>query len=183
MQFNAVTGSAAPKRSECMVLGVYEAHELTAGARAFDRQHGRRISALLRRGDFAGRLGDTLLLSSLGDGANARVLLVGLGPRKSYNRKAYRRVLQAALSALTRTGAQNAVSWLAHEPVTGLDAYYAGRFASEGAANVLYRIPDLKTGAGLRLLRCAASFSCSRTRLGHGRHNAVSPTAQPSPMA
>src|SRR5882672_5358613 len=118
MQFNAVTGSAAPKRSECMVLGVYEAHELTAGARAFDRQHGRRISAL-----------------------------VGRGPRKSYNRKAYRRVLQAALSALTRTGAQNAVSWLAHEPVTGLDAYYAGRFASEGAANVLYRIPDLKTGA------------------------------------
>jgi leucyl aminopeptidase len=147
MQFNAVTGSTAPKRSECVLLGVYEAHELTAAARAFDARHGRRIAALLRRGDFAGRPGDTLLLDNPSDGSNARVLLVGLGARKTYNRKAHRRALQAALYALTRTGTQHAVSWLSHEPVSGLDAYYAGRFAAEAAANVLYRIPDLKTGA------------------------------------
>ncbi|HKE44453.1 MAG TPA: leucyl aminopeptidase [Steroidobacteraceae bacterium] len=146
MQFNAVTGSAAPKRSDCAVLGVYEAHELAAATRTFDGRHGRRIAALLRRGDFAGRLGDTLLVSDSAHGPNARVLLVGLGPRKSYNRKAYRRALLASLHALTRTGAAHAVSWLAHESVAGLDAYYAGRFAAEAAANVLYRIPDLKTG-------------------------------------
>ncbi len=29
----------------------------------------------------------------------------------------------------------------------GVDPYYAGRFAAEAAANVLYRIPDLKTSA------------------------------------
>ena len=71
---------------------------------------------------------------------------MGLGARKSYNRKAYRRALQAALQTLTRTGVKHAVVWLAHEPVPGVDPYYAGRFAAEAAANVLYRIPDLKTG-------------------------------------
>ncbi len=146
MQFNAVSGSAAHRRSECVVLGVYEARELTAAARLFDGRHRRRIAALLRRGDFPARLGDTLLLSDVGDGPNARVLLVGLGARKTYNRKAYRRALQSALQALTRTGVRHAVLWLAHEAAAGVEAYYAGRYAAEAAANVLYRIPDLKTG-------------------------------------
>jgi len=145
MQFNAVSGSAAPKRSDCAVLGVFEEHELTTATRAFDQRHGRRIAALLKRGDFAARLGDTFLLSDLG-GGETRALLVGLGARKSYNRKAYRRALQAALQTLTRTGAKHAVVWLAHEAAPGVDSYYAGRFAAEAAANVLYRIPDLKTG-------------------------------------
>jgi leucyl aminopeptidase len=146
MQLKAVTGSAAPKRSECAVLGVFEGHELASATLAFDRRHGRRIATLLRRGDFPARLGDTFLLSDLGEG-QARALLVGLGPRKTYNRKAYRRALQAALQTLTRTGVKHAVVWLTQEPVPGVDPYYAGRFAAEAAANVLYRIPDLKTGA------------------------------------
>ena len=176
MQFKAVTGSAAPKRSECAVLGVFEGHELTAATRAFDQRHGRRIAALLRRGDFPARLGDTFLLSDVGEG-QTRALLVGLGARKNYNRKAYRRALQAALQTLARTGVKHALVWLAHETVPGVDPYYAGRFAAEAAANVLYRIPDLKTGArpappplsGLTLVVAdAAAARAAQQGLGDG---------------
>src|SRR5690606_25907263 len=59
--------------------------------------------------------------------------------------KAYRRAVFAATQWLAKTGCANAVSWLAADPVPGLDAGYAARHAVESVSNALYRIPDLKT--------------------------------------
>jgi leucyl aminopeptidase len=145
MDFKAVTASAADLRSDCAVLGIHEPRDLTPAARAFDRRHGKRISAVLARGDFAARLGDTLLIDVSG-ARSGRVLLVGLGPRKTYNRRALRRAMLVAAQALTRTGTRHAASWLAHELPADADAYYAGRFAAETTAAALYRVPDLKSG-------------------------------------
>jgi leucyl aminopeptidase len=146
MELRAVTGSAAEVRSDCVLVGVYESGELTESARQLDRRLGKRLSALLRRGDFAAKLGETQLLTELPNAPAPRVLLVGLGPRKNYDRRSHRRASVAGAQALVRTAARQAVSWLAHEPVAGVDAYYAGRIAAEAVAQVLYRIPDLKTG-------------------------------------
>jgi len=146
MELRAVTGSAGELRSDCVLVGIHEAGKLTAAAAQLDRRVGKRLSAVIRRGDFVAKLGETLLLADLPNAPAPRVLLVGLGPRKSYERKGYRRALTAAFQALVRTRARRAVSWLAREPVAGVDAYYAGRFAAETLASVLYRIPDLKTG-------------------------------------
>ncbi len=146
MELKAVTGSAGEVRSDCVLVGIYESGELSAAAKQLDLRLGSRVSSLVRRGDFAAKLSETQLLAQLPNAPAARVILVGLGPRKSYERKSYRRALIAAVQALTRTGARTAVSWLAHEPIAGVDPYYAGRFAAEAAAQVLYRVPDLKTG-------------------------------------
>jgi len=145
MEFRAVTASPAELRSDCAVVGVHEPHDLTPAARALDRRCGKRISAFLARGDFAARIGDTQLLTDLPDAPAARVLLVGLGARKSFNRRILRRAMLAAAQALARTGARHAASWLAHELPADADAYYAGRFAAETATTALYRIPDLKS--------------------------------------
>jgi len=146
MELRAVTGSAGELRSDCVLVGIHEAGKLTAAAAQLDRRVGKRLSAVIRRGDFVAKLGETLLLADVPNAPAPRILLVGLGPRKSYERKGYRRALTAAFQALVRTRARRAVSWLAREPVAGVDAYYAGRFAAETLASVLYRIPDLKTG-------------------------------------
>jgi leucyl aminopeptidase len=146
MELKAVTGSAGETRSDCVLVGIYESGELSAAAGQLDRRVGKRLSQLVRRGDFSAKLGETQLLAELPHAPAARVLLVGLGPRKNYDRRAYRRASVAAGHALARTGARHALSWLAHEPVNGVDAYYAGRIAAEALAQVLYRIPDLKTG-------------------------------------
>lgn len=145
MDFRAVTGSAAELRSDCAVVGVYESRDLTAAARALDRRCGKRISAFVARGDFAGRLGDTQLLSDLPGAPTPRVLLVGLGPQKSLSRRLLRRAMLASVLALARTGTRHATTWLAHELPADLDPYYAGRFVAETVASALYRVPDLKS--------------------------------------
>jgi leucyl aminopeptidase len=147
MQINVVTGTAARASSDCAVVGVYEGGSLAAAARQLDRLLDGRIAALIKRGDFAGKLGDTLLLTDLTGGAAARVVLVGLGAKSSFGRRSLRRAVSAALQALTRTGARSANLNVTSEPVRGFDAYARGRMVAELASLALYRIPDLKTAA------------------------------------
>ncbi len=146
MELKAVAGSAGELRSDCVLVGIYESGELSVAAKQLDRRLGKRLSSLVRRGDFAAKLGDTQLIAELPNSPASRVILVGLGPRKTFDRKSYRRASISAVQATARTGARSAVSWLAHEPIPGVDAYYVGRIAAEATAQVLYRVPDLKTG-------------------------------------
>ncbi|HZF17583.1 MAG TPA: leucyl aminopeptidase [Steroidobacteraceae bacterium] len=145
MQFQVVSGKAAPAAGDCAVVGVYDGGTLSASARELDRLAGGRLAALVERGDFTGKPGDTLLVGDLGAGAPARAILVGLGGKAAFNRRSLRRALIAAFQAITRTGARHANLALAAEPVKGLDAYARGRLVAELAELALYRIPDLKT--------------------------------------
>ncbi len=146
MQFYATGAAAARHRTACAIVGIHERSEMTVAARDLDRRLGGQIGRVLKRGDFGGKVGEVMPLSGTGRGPAERVLLVGLGPRKGWGRKPYRRALTAATQWLARSGAVNAVSWLARDPVPGLEPYYAARFAVEGVESALYRIPDLKSG-------------------------------------
>jgi leucyl aminopeptidase len=145
MQFHVIKGGAVRKPTACAIVGIHENATMTDSARQLDRASGGAIARLLRRGDFAGKNAETLLIVASRRGPAERLLLVGLGPRGSFGRKAYRRAIFAATQSLAKSGAANAVSYLAREPVPGLDSYYAARHAVESVNNALYRIPDLKT--------------------------------------
>ncbi len=146
MQFHATGASPARQRTACAIVGIHEGAALTGPARELDRASGGTIRRLLRRGDFAGKAGELLPIVAGHQGPAERVLLVGLGPRSSYGRKSYRRAIVAATQWLARSGAANALLYLAREPVPGADPYYAARQAVESVASTLYRIPDLKSG-------------------------------------
>ena len=140
MEFYAVAGGPSAKSMACAVVGVFEGGELpTSGVAADERRNGR-IAALLKAGDFAGRAGECWLL----DGT-PKTLLVGLGTRKNWSRKAYRRALTAAVNALARTQVTDAIVLFGQEPVPETDTYYRARFLAEGALAALYRINDLKS--------------------------------------
>jgi leucyl aminopeptidase len=145
MQFQVMKAGAARQKTACAVVGIHENAAMSAAARTVDRASGGAIARVLRRGDFAGKSAETFPIVGLRRGPAERILLVGLGPKASYGRKAYRRAVFAATQWLAKTGAANAVSWLAADPVPGIDAYYAARHAVESTNNALYRIPDLKT--------------------------------------
>ncbi len=145
MQFQVTKAGALRHRTACAIVGIHEKATMTDSARRLDRISGGAISRLLRRGDFSGKCGETLPIIAARRGPAQRFLLVGLGPPSGYGRKAYRRAIVAATQWLAKGGAANAVSYLAREPVPGLDAYYAARHAVESVNNALYRIPDLKT--------------------------------------
>ena len=102
MQFEIFAGSAAQVQVDCIVIGVHDGGVLSGAAEPIDRQCGGRISRLLKSGDFSGRIGETLLLPALPRLKASRVLLVGQG-RAEVSRKAWRKALQSAVSALART--------------------------------------------------------------------------------
>jgi len=146
MQFHATRSSASAQRTACAVVGIYEKGQLSAAARALDGKSGGTIARIIRRGDFDGKLGEVLPIAELPGAPAGRALLVGLGKRKDFGRKGFRKAVTAAVEWLARSGARDAVLFLAQDAVPDVDDYYAARFAVESACSVLYRIPDLKSG-------------------------------------
>lgn len=145
MEFGVWTKGLASLPVDCLVLGVFEEAELGPEARGVDAACGERLKKLLTRGDFAGRSGDTLLVSDLPGIAASHLLLTGLGPRKQLSRKAWRKAWTAAATAITRTRIASCAVALDRPDGRQLDDYYLGRAVAEIAGTVLYRINDLKT--------------------------------------
>ena len=145
MEFKAIIDAKARNEAGCAVVGVYEDGSLGKAAHQIDKQTGGLIGKLHAGGDFSGKLGDVLLLPAPAGTAAARVLLVGLGAPASFGRKQYRRALQATVQALAKTGARDAVVYLALEQAGNLDVEYRARNVAEVFCAQLYKIPDLKT--------------------------------------
>jgi leucyl aminopeptidase len=177
MQFHVTRTGAARRPNACAIVGIHEKAALTGSARRLDRACGGALTRLLKRGDFAGKSAEVFPVTGLRRGPAERILLVGLGPKSGFGRKTYRRAVYAATQWLAKSGTANAVSWLAADPVPGLDAYYAARHAVESVSNALYRINDLKTAKKPPLPRLArfgiavadADFAAAERGLHDGR--------------
>src|SRR5580658_6353010 len=131
MEFKVIIDSKARIGADCAVVGVYEDGDLGVAARRIDTQLDGLIAKLVGTGDFAGKLGDVLLLPNPAGTAAARVLLIGLGSRSGFGRKQYRKALQTAAQSLGKTGAADATVYLALESVGDLDAHYRARIIAE----------------------------------------------------
>ena len=146
MEFKVIVDGKARDASSCAVVGVHEDGELGAAARLIDAQIGGIVGKLIAAGDFAGKLGDTLLLAHPAGAAAERVLLAGLGPKAGFGRKQYRRALLSSAQAVLKTGSADAAVYLAWHDVPGMDGHYRARAIAEIFSAAAYRIPDLKSG-------------------------------------
>ncbi|HWF98449.1 MAG TPA: leucyl aminopeptidase [Steroidobacteraceae bacterium] len=146
MQFETWSKGVATLEVDCLVIGLFEDGQLGEEARAVDTACGGRLKKLLGRGDFPGKLAETLLLADLPGITATRVLLTGLGAKKSYGRKAWRKAWAGAVAALSKTGIKAAALAMDRPDAKDLDDYYFGRAVAEIAQTVLYRINDLKSG-------------------------------------
>ncbi len=147
MEFKAIIDAKALNAAACAVVGVYEDGDLGAAAHRIDKQLGGLIGKLRGEGDFSGKLGEVLFLPTPAGTAAARVLLIGLGTHGAFARKQYRKALSSAVQALAKTGAGDALVYLALESVADLDVQYRARAVAEIFCAQLYKIPDLKTSA------------------------------------
>jgi leucyl aminopeptidase len=175
MDFGVWTKGLAALNVDCLVVGVFDEAELSAEAASVDAACGGRLKKLLERGDFPGRAGETLLLADLPGLGASRVLLAGLGAKKQFHRKAWRKAWAAAVAALLRTRIGSCALAIARPPARELDDYYFGRAVAEITGAALYRVNDLKTAkkpapASLRkVLAGPVRTPAAATRgLGHG---------------
>jgi leucyl aminopeptidase len=146
MEFGVWTKSLASLSVDCLILGVFEGGELSGEARTVDSACGGRLKKLLDRGDFTGRMGETMLVADLPGLGASRVMLSGLGTKKQFQRKSWRRAVQAALAAIARTRITSCAVAIDRPEVKELDDYYLGRQVAELSGGALYRINDLKSG-------------------------------------
>jgi len=146
MRFETWSKGIATLEVDCLVIGVFEEGELTDEARAVDSACGGRLKKLLARGDFTGKAAETLLVADLPGLTASRILLSGLGARKSFGRKAWRKAWGAAVAALAKTSIGSVGLALERPAAKELDDYYFGRAVAELAGAGLYRINDLKSG-------------------------------------
>jgi leucyl aminopeptidase len=144
MRLHAVSGSAARQRTECAIVGIYESGALSSAAEQLDAALDGRLARLVKRGDLRGKPGETTLLD-VDRGPVARVLVVGLGRKDAFKRKQYKKAVLAAVAAVARSGAKDAVSYLAQEPVADTDVYYRARLAAEAVGHALYRVPAIRS--------------------------------------
>src|SRR5689334_1786246 len=103
MQFDTWTKALPELPIDCLAVGVHEEGELTAEARALDQKCGKKLTRLLKRGDFSAKPGETWLVTDVEGLGTERILLVGLGPKAAsakdeLTRKAWRKALGAAVS-------------------------------------------------------------------------------------
>jgi leucyl aminopeptidase len=145
MQFEVCAKGLATLSVDCIVLGVFEEGELLEEAQSIDSASNGLLKKLLARGDFSGRTGETLLLTEVPGIEASRALLTGLGTRKSFGRKNWRRALGAAVTAISKTRIASIAVGVDRPPAKELDDYYFGRAIAELVGSTLYRVNDLKT--------------------------------------
>jgi leucyl aminopeptidase len=143
MRLFVVTASPARQKTDCAIVGLHEGGGLAGAGALIDAALGGRLTRLLKGGDVRGKAGELRMIDT--DGLPcARVLVVGLGKKGKFGRKQYRKALVAALGAVAKTGAKDAVTYLG-EAVEPADDYYDARLAAEALGAALYRVPAIRS--------------------------------------
>ena len=145
MEFSVKSGNPEKQRSACVVVGVFEPRRLSAAAEKIDAATDGYLSALLRRGDLEGKLGQTLLLHNVPNTLAERVLLIGCGREREVGDSQYRQIIAQAATTLNETGSMEATTYLTELSVKGRHIHWKIRQAVEITEDTLYRFDYYKS--------------------------------------
>ena len=142
-----IVKSARPEtlKTATLVIAVGEGCTLGETAKAIDSASAGAISALLKRGDLSGKLGQTLLAHSLPNLKAERVLLVGTGKDAELSDRQLRKVLGAVYAVLKGLGGNDAVLALGDLAVKNRNSYGKTRLMVETLADSGYQFDRFKS--------------------------------------
>ena len=132
-------------KSDCIVLGVFEAQTLSGAALDIDAATKGLISRVVKAGDMDGKSGKTLFLHEVSGIGASRVLLVGLGKQDAFNQKAYAEAARAAWRALLATRVAQVTFTLAQLPVDERSSDWGVRAAILALRGETYRFTQRKS--------------------------------------
>jgi leucyl aminopeptidase len=142
-----IVKSARPEtlKTATLVIAVGEGCTLGETAKAIDSASAGAISALLKRGDLTGKLGQTLLAHSLPNLKAERVLLVGTGKDAELSDRQLRKLLGAVYAVLKGLGGNDAVLALGDLAVKHRNSYGKTRLMVETLADSGYQFDRFKS--------------------------------------
>lgn len=182
-----VVKSVSPEtlKTATLVVAVGENRKLGAIAKQLDELTGGAISAVLKRGDLAGKVGQSLLLHSLPNLKAERVLLVGVGKDEELGDRPFRKIIAGILNTLKGLGGTDAVLALDEVVVKGRDSYGKTRLLAETLVDGEYSFDQFKSQkAEPRALKKVTLVTIKQPRLKSSAPwpmPPLSPTAWPSP--
>jgi len=135
MEFVVKNARPEALKTATLVVAIGEGRALGAAAQVLDVASNGAISAVLKRGDLAGKVGQTLLLQSLPNLKAERVLLVGSGKESELSDRQLRKLITAVQGVLKGLGGKDAVLALDDLQVKGRDAYSKARLLVETLAD------------------------------------------------
>ncbi|MDT9587213.1 MAG: leucyl aminopeptidase [Candidatus Arsenophonus melophagi] len=145
MEFTIKIGSLEKQHSACIIVGVFELRRLSPISAKLDSITNGYISALLRRGELEGKVGQTLLLYNVPNILSERILIVGCGKERELNEHKYKQIIQKIINTLNDTGSREAVFFLTELHVKNRNNYWKVRQAVEIIKKTLYVFNQLKS--------------------------------------
>ena len=147
MDIRVKTTLADSLKTACIVVAIQEKRQLTPSAKLIDSACNKRISTLVKKGDFDGKLGRSQFLDNP-DGIKAeRILLVGTGPQKKLSVKLFRKIHGHILSALKQANIKEAVLYTSELDIKDTNTADKTRHASEALLEANYAFDELKSNS------------------------------------
>jgi len=134
MNITVVRGEPIESSADAIVLGAFAGTQtLTGLARKADAALGGLLQELVTEERFGGKEGDRLIVHTHGKIAARRIVLVGLGDRKTFSAESLRRALGVAVKTFAQGGVQTATLPLLGVGIQGVDASASAQASTEGA--------------------------------------------------
>ena len=150
MEFSIKGGELSKLKTDCVIVGVFvsggagDSRKLSKAAQVLDKAAKGALSAAAGNGDLSGKVGSTLLLQSVPGLAAQRVLLVGCGAEKDYDKKIFANAMTAAFKALKSTAATDVVISL-NTVLNAADLLWKAEQTAILAIAAAYRFNQLKS--------------------------------------
>ncbi|WP_417660240.1 leucyl aminopeptidase [Pseudomonas sp.] len=145
MEFFVKSARPETLKTATLVIAVSEGRKLGEIAKSIDTASSGAISALLKSGDIAGKVGQTLLARNIANIKAERVLLVGCGKEAELSDRQLRKLIGSAHAVLKNLGGNDAVFALGDLNVKGRDAYAKARLLVETLADGEYSFDQFKS--------------------------------------
>ncbi len=152
MRIDCISADLRAVKADMVVVSLFEAAKRPGGTTAaVDAAIGGAITAAVRDGDFAGKLGETLSLRPAR--GLLRVLVVGLGKKEKFTADHARQAVLPALKAAKGLKLSTVASVVHGADAGGLDPGTAARFCALGAALSAFEFDRYKEERAHRVAR------------------------------
>jgi len=145
MNYNAKAGDPSKQRTPCLVLGVFSKRKLSDEATTLDQASKGFLTNILKKGDMDGESGQALMLYNVPGTLCERVLLIGCGTQKDYNRAKHNEAIGKATSELNGGHTIEAIFCLPALKATETDLYTQLRDAVIKSTEQTYRFDQCKS--------------------------------------
>lgn len=168
MHYTAKVVDAIKQRSQCLVIACYENGKLSPTAAAIDQADAHQLETLIKREQFQGKVGQSLLLLNPQGIAAERLLVLGFGSTTkngSVSADNFRKAIAKAPEQLKSTPCKEITFFLAEITVEEQDSEWQARQIAELLDTYVYRSDILKSKPAENLFApTKITYACSKSQ-------------------